>query len=236
MYQIYFILEWHSTCFRRSFRPSTGVQDCTYSNRHLSNRYCCMFASKQTAVCLTVAVCTVMNFWWRMERPCETRGVSFQNKINFIHWCVWLVLLQKQVPTCDKWVPVTTAWRVLRLQMEEGPPIRRVAANILKKQSPTADEGWSSSLGVGRGATNASPWKNLFRNIHKARCFLWKQNNPEVKYFPTRISGGGVFLKEVSHSRKRDILLGTWNVRSLYRGDGRGMWHVWGTGEVCTGF
>ena len=36
---------------------------------------------------------------------------------------------------------------------------------------------------------------------------------------PTRISGGGVFPEEVSRSRKRnkDILLGTWNVRSLYR-------------------
>ena len=35
---------------------------------------------------------------------------------------------------------------------------------------------------------------------------------------PTRIWGaGGVFLEEVSCSRKRDILLGTWNVRSLYR-------------------
>ena len=30
----------------------------------------------------------------------------------------------------DKWVPVTTAWRVLRLRMEERPPIWRVAANI----------------------------------------------------------------------------------------------------------
>jgi hypothetical protein len=38
-------------------------------------------------------------------------------------------------------------------------------------------------------------------------------------YSPIRISGGGVFLEEVSRSRKinRDILLGTWNVRSLYR-------------------
>ena len=26
-----------------------------------------------------------------------------------------------------------------------------------------------------------------------------------------------MFLEEVSHSRKRDILLGTWEVRSLYR-------------------
>ena len=56
----------------------------------------------------------------------------------------------------DKWVPVTTAWRVLRLRMEERPPIWRVAANILNKQSRTADEGWSSSLGVGRDADNAS--------------------------------------------------------------------------------
>jgi len=33
----------------------------------------------------------------------------------------------------------------------------RVAANILNKQSRTADEGWSSILVVGRGANNASP-------------------------------------------------------------------------------
>ena len=48
MYQFYFILEWHSTYFGRSFRPfrpSSGVQDCTYSNKHLSNRYCCLLAS-----------------------------------------------------------------------------------------------------------------------------------------------------------------------------------------------
>ena len=52
--------------------------------------------------------------------------------------------------------PVTTAWRVLRLRIEERPPIRRVAANKLNKQSRTADEGWYSSLGVGRGANNPS--------------------------------------------------------------------------------
>jgi hypothetical protein len=34
----------------------------------------------------------------------------------------------------DNWVPVTTAWRVLRLRIEERPPIRRVVANILSKQ------------------------------------------------------------------------------------------------------
>jgi hypothetical protein len=51
--------------------------------------------------------------------------------------------------THDKWVPVTTAWRVMRLRVEERPPIRSVAANMLNKQSRTADKGWSSSLGLG---------------------------------------------------------------------------------------
>jgi hypothetical protein len=32
--------------------------------------------------------------------------------------------------------------------------IWRVAANILTKQSQTADSGWSSSLGAGQGANN----------------------------------------------------------------------------------
>ena len=56
---------------------------------------------------------------------------------------------------CDKWVPVTTAWCVPLLRMEERPPVRRVAANILNKQSRTADKGWSSSLGVGRSVYNS---------------------------------------------------------------------------------
>ena len=61
--------------------------------------------------------------------------------------------------------------------------------------------------------------KQMLRITHKVRCFLWRQNNPEVNYSPTRISGRGSFLEEVSCSLKqnRDILLGTWNVRSLYR-------------------
>ena len=56
----------------------------------------------------------------------------------------------------DKWVPVTTSWRIFRLRMEERPPIWRVAANILNKQSRTADKGWSSSLGVELGVNNSS--------------------------------------------------------------------------------
>jgi hypothetical protein len=39
----------------------------------------------------------------------------------------------------------------------DGLQIWRVAANILNKQSRTADSGWYSSLGVGRGANNPPP-------------------------------------------------------------------------------
>ena len=43
-----FVLFWNNSAhFGRSFRPSSGVHDCTYSNRHLSNRYCCLLASNQ---------------------------------------------------------------------------------------------------------------------------------------------------------------------------------------------
>ena len=51
------------------------------------------------------------------------------------------------------WVPHTTAWRVLRLGMEGRPPIWRVAANKLNKQSRIADKGWSFSLGLGEALT-----------------------------------------------------------------------------------
>ena len=72
--------------------------------------------------------------------------------------------------TRDKWVPVTTACRILRLRVEERPPIWRAAANILKKQSRKSDKGSASSLGVGRGVNNSSPYKRiLLQNIHTDR-------------------------------------------------------------------
>ena len=53
------------------------------------------------------------------------------------------------------WVPVTTAWRVPWVaDGGVGLQIWRLAANILNKQSWTADQEWSSSLGVWREANN----------------------------------------------------------------------------------
>jgi hypothetical protein len=57
----------------------------------------------------------------------------------------------------DKWVPVTTAWHVLGLRMEEWPSLLWVAVNMLNKQLQMAYKEWSSSLGIGWGANNSSP-------------------------------------------------------------------------------
>jgi len=35
-----FILAKRSTCFRWYIRPSSGAQNCTYGNRHMSNSCC----------------------------------------------------------------------------------------------------------------------------------------------------------------------------------------------------
>jgi hypothetical protein len=46
----------------------------------------------------------------------------------------------------------------------EGLQIRKVAANILNKQSRTADKEWFSSLGVGRGAATLTFFNEVFQS------------------------------------------------------------------------
>jgi len=85
MYQIYFILEWHSTCFGRSFRPSSGVQGCTYSNRHLSkqNTADCLQASRQqylSDICLLQYAQSLTPDDGRKDRPKHVHSYSKKNK------------------------------------------------------------------------------------------------------------------------------------------------------------
>ena len=57
----------------------------------LSDRYCYLLASKQTAVSvwqMPVAVFTLLNTWGWTERPSETCTASFQYIINLISWCI----------------------------------------------------------------------------------------------------------------------------------------------------
>ena len=61
--------------------------------------------------------------------------------------------------------------------MEEWPPIKRVAANKLNKQSRTADEGWSSDLGVCEVLTNPPFKKNCVKKHSHVGCLTWRQNS-----------------------------------------------------------
>jgi hypothetical protein len=49
-----FILVKHSTCFGRSFRTSSGDQDCTYCNRHMSNSCCYLLlaGTRCSSICI----------------------------------------------------------------------------------------------------------------------------------------------------------------------------------------
>jgi hypothetical protein len=75
--------------------------------------------------------------------------------------CVLAVALNYRVMSVTsrvRWVPCQHG--KARPQVAEGGDglqIWREAANILNKQSRTADKEWSSSLGVGRGANKSSP-------------------------------------------------------------------------------
>ena len=82
----------------------------------------------------------------------------------------------------DKLAPVTTSRRFLRLRMEERPLIWRLAANVLNKQSRTAEKMLSSSLGGWRDAINSSS-RILLRNVHTvilgAGLALWYESSKE---------------------------------------------------------
>jgi len=60
---------------------------------------------------------------------------------------------------------------------------------LVGRGQPT--RGGSPAWGMGEVLTTPPREKTWLRNIHKVRCFLWRQNNPEVNYSPTWISGGG---------------------------------------------
>jgi hypothetical protein len=62
--------------------------------------------------------------------------------------------------------------------------IWRVAANILNKQSRTADKGWSSSLWVGCGANNSSPLKIIL--LRKFLRSLGPGRIPGINYLSER--------------------------------------------------
>jgi hypothetical protein len=101
--------------------------------------------------------------------------------------------------------------------MEERPPIWRVAVNKLNKQPRTTDEVSPPARGLGEVLTSPLRKKYMLRITHVEMLSL------ETKLLPHSDLRWGVFLEEISRSRKRNrnIWLGTWNVEV---GGGRGDW------------
>ena len=92
---VFEFIEYHSACFGRSFRPSSGVLDCTHSIRCMSYRLvdCLLAVTRWNWFHLVPAiwhipdaVCTVLNSWWWTEIPSETRRAMF-NKLENCAFC-----------------------------------------------------------------------------------------------------------------------------------------------------
>jgi hypothetical protein len=124
-----------------------------------------------------------------------TGGVSEPWSMLHIHTCDFSVLTKYNLLSGtayerDMWVSVTTAWRVLRLRMEERPPICRVPANTLNKQSRKPTWGGPPAWGVGVVLTTshfknvsccegvmACGWGNESSASHEVRGISWLAGN-----------------------------------------------------------
>jgi hypothetical protein len=86
-----------------------------------------------------------------------------ENKISSYPENLYFFLNIKEILVCGslkyvKFVPRHNG--MVRPQVGDGGDglqVQKVAANIFNKQSRTADRGWSSSLGIGQGASNLPP-------------------------------------------------------------------------------
>jgi len=93
---------------------------------------------------MPVAVCTVLNSWWWTDRPSETCRVSFQNKINLIHWCIELVLLWKSwnnvlLKIIGELLYLAICLRVMFTVIKELPvPTKRATFILIKLKSCSA--------------------------------------------------------------------------------------------------
>ena len=89
-----FILFWeNSTCFGRSFRPSSVVHDCACSNRHMSDTAICLLVgtrwnsiwfplASSSTVCITYACCCMYSRELLMMDGKTVRNVYGYSKIK----------------------------------------------------------------------------------------------------------------------------------------------------------
>jgi len=107
--------------------------------------------------------------------------------------------------------------------------------NFCSKGQPM--RGGPPAWGLGEVLTAPLRKKHMLRITHKLRCFLWRQNNPEVSYSPTRISVGERFRRKY-HTAVNEIGTYRWVLGMLVACIERG--HLssrgsWGLDRVGSG-
>jgi hypothetical protein len=125
-------------------------------------RRCAAMASVITRYIMFLTIHLMMNYLDRYI-------LEWNNKNNFCLKVTPIFLFVSTINSHVRWVPCRH--RMVHPQVADGGDglqIWRTATNILNKQSRTTDKEWSSSLGIGRGASNFSLWKiSSSRNITK---------------------------------------------------------------------
>jgi len=71
-------------------------------------------------------------------------------------------------------------------------------------------------LGFGEVLITSPREKNTVKKYSQGEMLHLEAKQSRGKLLPHSDLGGGVFLGEIPHSKKRDFFLWTWNVRSLY--------------------
>ena len=147
----------------------------------------------------------------------DTGGPMHERHINLRDIGIWHGTFQNYDKCCTSNTLIVYLLTLSCLR----PPIWRVAANKLNKHSRIADKGWSSSFwGLGEALTTPPRQKTKCYEILIGEMLPLETKQSGGKILPNSdLRGGRVFLVEASckRKRKRDILLGTWKVRSLYR-------------------
>ena len=100
--QFFEIIKYHSTCFGRSFRPSSGIQDCKYSITYMSyilvdRMLAGVPASMRSTILYDINLMLYVQSW-RKDRPKHVEWYSINSKNCAFGWFYYRNISRCTVP------------------------------------------------------------------------------------------------------------------------------------------